>query len=203
MLWYSCGQESVPVLYCRMIHRCILHNNFTSEIDEYHKLLVREVAQKFGLEKTLIQNIPAHFTLKYWFDADEGELAQLERMLNEFCAAYRQAPVSIGAVKGFPPEVVFMDVQLSPEAKHIFNSLIAELKSIEWMAWDRFDAPNLHFHSTIAEECGEQYDAVLDYVRSRHTKHLNASFDNITVTLQVGLIKKLPLLMPHGVFRLT
>jgi 2'-5' RNA ligase len=193
----------MPVLYCSMIHRCILHNNFTSEVDEYHKRLVREVAQKFGLQKTLFQNIAAHFTLKYWFDADEGELAQLERMLNEFCAAYHPAPVLIGEIKGFPPEVVFMDIQLSPDAEEIFDSLIAKLKSIEWMAWDRFDAPNLHFHSTIAEECGPQYDEVLDYLASRHTGPLKASFDNITVTLQIGLIKKLPLLMPHGVFRLT
>jgi hypothetical protein len=71
------------------------------------------------------------------------------------------------------------------------------------MSWDRYDAPNLHYHSTIAEDCGEHYNDVLGFVGERHSTHFSAVFDNITLTRQVDYVNGVPVLKPFRMFKLT
>jgi len=52
------------------------------QIVEYHRELVDEIAERFGLTFTQRQQIPAHFTLKYHFTTEE--IGQVEELLEAF-----------------------------------------------------------------------------------------------------------------------
>ncbi|MBI4146177.1 2'-5' RNA ligase family protein [Candidatus Woesearchaeota archaeon] len=163
--------------------RYIIHCLLEGRVAAYQKRLVSNIYQEFGLNITKEENLQTHFTIKYWFETED--MVEVERIIEEFCKKHKSQPIRVGGFGSFPPKVVFINVQLSGAAKKVFFELISELRRIKWMPWDKYDAENLHFHSTIAEECNERFDAVQEYVRGKE-KYFNCKFDNITILKQVG-----------------
>ena len=162
------------------IVNCILRNDF----NEFQKSLVNEIHDKFGLKITKEENLPAHFTLKYWFETDN--ILEVEKIFENFTKTHKRTPVKVGGFGSFPPKVVFINAALSDGAKKNFFELVAELKEIKWVPWDKYDSENLHFHSTIAEECNEKFSEVLSFAQSKETKYFDCWFDNITILKKVG-----------------
>ena len=162
------------------IVNCRLRNGF----DAYQKKLVDEIYEKFGLNITKEENLPAHFTLKYWFETED--IKEIEEVFANFAKTHKKTPVKVGGFDNFSPKVIFLNAILSNEAKETFFMLIAELKKIKWMSWDKYDAENLHFHSTIAEECNEKFNEVWDFVQSKEPTYFDCWFDNITILKKVG-----------------
>jgi 2'-5' RNA ligase len=162
------------------IVNCQLRNGF----NEYQKSLVDEICKKFDLKITQEENLPAHFTLKYWFDTKN--ISDIERIFEQFVQMHKKFPVKAGGFDSFSPKVIFINLELSNEAKKNFSDLISELKKVSWMPWDKYDAENLHFHSTIAEECDEKFDAVWNFIQSKEPQYFDCWFDNITIMKQVG-----------------
>ena len=154
------------------------------EVEKYQHSLVNEIAERFDLFKTKKQNVATHFTLK---DAFEAESMQEVGILTEsFCNFHRKTPVRVGGFGNFPPDVVFVDVHLSEEARTTFLEYIAELRRIGWIEWDPYDGENRHFHATLAEECGQRFNEVWKFVSGKEKKCFNCWFDNITFLEQVG-----------------
>jgi 2'-5' RNA ligase len=170
-------EKVVVMIY---IVNCKLRTGF----DEYQKALVNAIYEKFGLEITKEEKLPAHFTLKYWFETEN--IRKIESVFEKFARTHKKTPVSVGRVNSFPPKVIFIDVRLSDDAKKVFFELINELRKIPWMPWDKYDAENLHFHSTIAEECNEKYGAVMKFIQSKELQQFDCWFDNITIMKNVG-----------------
>ncbi len=54
------------------------------------------------------------------------------------------------------------------------------------MQWDRYDAENLHFHMTIAENCGPKFGPVWSLLKLRE-RSFDAMFDNITILREAGV----------------
>jgi 2'-5' RNA ligase len=158
----------------------LLINSLKGDIAKYHNQLVDDVADRFDLRIEQEINVPAHFTLKYWFTANDTELSALKADLADFCRSHQRSPVRLGGFDGFPPNAVFIDVVLSENALETYSNLIAGLKTLKWMEWDQYDYPNLRFHTTIAEECKEKYDDVCDYLAGKE-KYFDCWFDNITL----------------------
>lgn len=158
------------------------------DVARYQRNLVLQIAERFNLRITKEENLAAHFTLKYWFEAENIEV--IEKLIENFCKSHRKTPVRVGGFGGFPPKVVFINVELSEDAKKTFSEFIAELRKVPWLTWDNYDAENLHFHSTIAEECGEKYDDVLKFTQGKE-KRFNCWFDNITILREIAREKNI------------
>lgn len=156
----------------------ILHCLLRGEIEEYHHDLVNQIAKKFNLKITKEENLKTHLTLKYPFETNNIE--EIERICKEFCQAHKKTLVKLEGFGTFPSETVFINATLSKEAKETFEDLIKELRKIKWMPWNEYDAENLHFHSTIAERCGEQFPKVIDFIKGKE-RSFNCKFDNITI----------------------
>lgn len=163
--------------------RYILHCQLRGDVAEYQRSLVLQIAEKFNLRITKEENLATHFTLKYWFEAENIE--GIENLIENFCESHKKTPVKVGGFGGFPPYVVFINVELSEEAKKTFFELIVELRKVSWLSWDQYDGENLHFHSTIAEECNEKYEDVLKFVQGKE-KHFDCWFDNITILREIS-----------------
>jgi 2'-5' RNA ligase len=149
-----------------------------SPIREYQREMVDLVARCFGLTFTQRQAVPAHFTLKYHFTT--SDIGEVEALLEDFARRHRPAPVTVGGFGHFFEEVVFVEVALSPAARDVFEALIAALRALPWMSWDRYDAPHLHPHMTIAEQTRSRFPEVWDLCRS-HERRFAGSFDNVTI----------------------
>jgi len=162
-----------------------LHCSLEKQIQLFQKNLIEDIASRFDLKKTQIQNLEPHFTLKYWMTVDSQQLAAMERLLAAFCSTHRKEPIEVGGYSGFKPAVIFTQVVLSENARQLFKDLIQQLRTLAWIGWDKFDADNLHFHSTIAEQCGDQYEPVLDFLLGKE-KYFESYFDNITIIRKTG-----------------
>ncbi|MGD0728999.1 MAG: 2'-5' RNA ligase family protein [Candidatus Micrarchaeaceae archaeon] len=162
--------------------KCALLCLLKDDVDNYHNKLVNRISREFNLPMTKKQAIPTHFTLKYRFESKN--LKQLEKLLEKFCKTHKKTSVKVGGFDSFPPKTIFIDVKPSREAKKVFFELLRELKKIKWMDWDKYDGRNLHFHSTIAEECNDKFKMVLKSLDGKE-KHFDCWFDNITIMKMV------------------
>lgn len=153
-------------------------NCYLKPIQSYHHKLRDEIARRFGLKRTKKENLDAHFTLKYSFETRDIE--EIEELVKKFCENHKKQKLIVGGFGSFPREVIFMKVKASNPAKKMFLDLIKELKKVKLMTWEKYDGKNAHFHSTIAEECHQKYDAVMVYL-NRKEKYFECYFDNITI----------------------
>jgi hypothetical protein len=53
------------------------------------------------------------------------------------------------------------------------------------MKWDRYVAENLHFHMTVAENCGERFSEAFRIAIER-VQRIETSFSNITLLREIG-----------------
>jgi 2'-5' RNA ligase len=160
-----------------------LYCHLADDVEKYQHKLVNELAKKFGTEITKTENIPAHFTLKGWFGTDN--IKEIDKIIAAFCRRHKKTPVRVGGFGGFHPKVIYLDVRLSKEGKKTYSELISELRKVEWMTWDKFDAEKRRFHITLAEDCNGNFDTIRQFVKTRK-RYFNCWFDNITVLELIG-----------------
>lgn len=160
------------------IMKYVIHCLLKGDVETYQHKLVNEIYRNFGLKITKEENLSTHFTLKYCFETEN--IGEIEKIIQIFCKKHKKTPVQVGGIGSFPAKVVFINVKLSGEAKKVFSEFISELRKVKWMSWNEYDAENLHFHSTIAEECNEKFDNVLKFVQGKE-KYFDCWFDNITI----------------------
>jgi len=165
------------------MHYC-LANVFSEPYKNYHWDIVCLIAEHFPkLIETKEQQIPTHFTLKYEFETDD--MSKVEVVLEKFAKKHSPKPISIGGFDKFGELTVFVKVQLSEAAKIVFDELIDTLHVFDWMQWQKYDGKDLHFHSTVAEECTGLDKEVLDLIRGKE-RHFKSRFDNISIFVENG-----------------
>ena len=145
---------------------------------EYHRALVDDIADRFGLTFTRQQAIRAHFTLKYHFTTTE--IGAVEDLLEAFARTQSRTPVTVGGFGHFDEDVVFVEVSLSAAARRSLEALIAALRTLPWMPWSPFDAERLHPHMTIAERCRPRFAELWGYLKP-FERRFTAWLDNVTI----------------------
>jgi 2'-5' RNA ligase len=93
--------------------------------------------------------------------------------------------VVVGGFGHFLEDVVFVEVALSAAARRLLDALIATLRTLPWMSWDRYDAGNLHPHMTIVEQCRPRFRELWALLPS-HERRFTGSLDNIMILRKVG-----------------
>ncbi len=164
--------------------RYCLANVLSEPYKTYHWDMVCLIAEHFPkLIETKEQQIPTHFTLKYGFETDD--IGKVEAVLEKFAKNHGPTPISVGGFDKFGELVVFVKVQLSETAKVVFDELIDALHIFDWMQWQEYDGKNLHFHSTITEECIGLDKEVIDFIKGKE-QHFKSNFDNISIFVETG-----------------
>ena len=163
----------------RYIIPCLL----ASPIQDYQGELVDLIAERFGLTFTQRQAIPAHFTLKYHFAT--RDIGEVERLIGDVAREREASPVEVGGFGHFLEDVVFVEVRLSEAARRTLDALVATLRTIPWMSWDRHDAESLHPNMTIAEQCRRRFRELWEFLPP-YERRFTGAFDNITILRKVG-----------------
>ena len=153
---------------------CHLNGN----VVEYHKKLVREIAENFGVIFPIKQKFEPHFTLKYNFEATD--IKEVETVIKKFCSTHKKTHIQAGGFKSFHKNVIFVDIKLSDKAYRAFLDLIDELRKILWMSWEEYDSPDFKFHATIASDCKKNYTEILEFIKGKEN-FFECWFDNITI----------------------
>jgi len=170
-----------------------------SPVQEYQRELVDLIAGRFGLTVTQRQAIPAHFTLKYHFAT--RDIGEVERLIGDFARGRAPSPVEVGGFGHFLEDVVFVEVRLSEAARRTVDALVATLRSLSWMSWDRHDAESLHPHMTIAEQCRPRFRELWEFLPP-HERRFTGAFDNITILRKAGETDGMDRWVVHRTFKL-
>jgi len=107
----------------------------------------REIASRYDSRKAL--NSPPHVTLQPPFAWEPSAAAELDAVLSEFAADRAPVPIALDGFGAFPPRVLFVRVEKTPELMAIQPELCDRLR-------DRFGItirnrhPSFEPHVTIA-----------------------------------------------------
>jgi 2'-5' RNA ligase len=164
--------------------RLVIHCLLEGPVVEYQRDLIHAIGERFGLPFTGEQALHPHFTLRYEFET--ADIAPVETLIERFCETQKKTPVEVGGFGEFPPDVAFLNVHLSSEARQVFEEFLRELRGVPWLTWSPYDGENLHFHATVAERCGSKLPEVRAFLRARE-QMFSCWFDNITLLVQTGV----------------
>jgi 2'-5' RNA ligase len=158
----------------RYVIVCLLKD----EVLEFHEKLVEEVCNKFKVQR---QKLPAHFTIKAPFEAED--ILDLERVTEEFCKINFRTSIKLEGFNNFRENVVFMDIHPSKEAVETHDKYIDVLKEFDWLEWKENEGKNKKFHCTIvSRRIREKFNEIWEYV-NKFNSNFEAYFDNISILI--------------------
>lgn len=144
--------------------------NFNNELRE-------DVYEKF---KAKSSKLPAHFTIKSPFEYD-GDISELENILEDFAKKAKAKPYKINGFNHFNDRVIYMEVNMSKEAKKTHDRLIGELEKLPYINFKKQDGKDKVFHITItSKKLPPKYKEVWEYVNEFKCDYVE-SFDNVTL----------------------
>lgn len=147
------------------------------EAGDFNNNLRRELFEKF---KAKSSKLPAHFTIKAPFEHN-GDILDLENILEEFCNEEKLAPFDINGYSNFDKRVIYMKVNMSSEGKTIHDKLIEEISKDPYIGFKKGEGKDKIFHVTLASKNLQPiYNEVWDYV-NKYKCDFKCSFDNITI----------------------
>ncbi|HEY5523948.1 MAG TPA: 2'-5' RNA ligase family protein [Clostridium sp.] len=158
--------------------RYVVVSILKGEAGDFNNSLRKEVWQKF---KAKSSKLPAHFTIKAPFE-QEGEISELEMVLEEFCKKEKTEFFRINGYDHFDDRVIFMKVDMSNEAKAIHDRLIDKMRLLSYIDFTKNDGKDKTFHVTVtSKKLSSIYSEVWEYVNSYPCEFEGCSFDNISI----------------------
>ncbi|OPJ58596.1 2'-5' RNA ligase family protein [Clostridium chromiireducens] len=144
---------------------------------DFNNNLRKELFEKF---KAKSSKLPAHVTIKAPFEY-EGEITELEKVLEEFCEKEVAEEFTIDGYDYFDDRVIYMRVNMSKQAKNIHDKLIDKMREVSYIEFDKKDGKNKIFHVTLASKnLRPIYNKVWEHIQL-YSCNFQCSFDNITV----------------------
>lgn len=136
-----------------------------------------KVWEKFKLRYS---KLPPHFTIKAPFEYD-GELLELNQMLNNFVQKEKAQPFKIKGYHHFDNRVIYMDVKMSQAGQAMHDRLIDQMSEIPYIQFDQQDGKEKIFHVTVAsKKLRPCYEMVWQYV-TQSPCNFETLFDNICI----------------------
>lgn len=146
------------------------------EAREFHNRIRKDVCYKFNKRP---QKLPAHITLKAPFET--YKIDELVDVLRNFAAVRKKAPMKIKDFGKFRRDVVYMNVDVSLEAKKLHNDLMDELSKISWIKFKPNEGKDKVFHCTIvSKRIQDVFKEIWDYV-NEYECEFNIYFDNLSL----------------------
>ncbi|AQS10232.1 hypothetical protein CLOBY_23750 [Clostridium saccharobutylicum] len=144
---------------------------------DFNNNLRKELMQNF---KTRSSKLPAHFTIKAPFEYDE-EITDLNKILEEFCENEKAESFMINNYGHFDDRVIYMNVNMSKEAKAVHDRLIDKMNTLHYIKFENKDGKDKTFHVTLASKrLKPLFYEVWEYVH-KYPCEFYCLFDNITI----------------------
>jgi len=147
------------------------------EAGDFNNNLRKDLLEKF---KARSSKLPAHFTINAPFEYD-GEITELNKVLEDFSKNEKSATFMINGYDHFGDRVVYMNINMSKEAKAVHDRLIDKMSKVPYMNFEKKDGKDKTFHATLASKgLKPLYDKVWEYV-NQYSCEFQCSFDNVTI----------------------
>ena len=144
---------------------------------EMNHALRKEVREKFGAKSS---TLPAHFTIKAPFEYN-GSMKELKLALRDFVKDEKAQPYEVIGYNHFDRRVIYMQMQMSKEAKAVHDRVIDLLESFPYIECNKKDGKDKIFHITVSSKKLERiYDQLWEYVH-QYPCNFDCSFDNISL----------------------
>jgi 2'-5' RNA ligase len=115
--------------------------------EEIHELKL-EVKEKFISSHSL--NSPPHITLLSPFRLEDENEKKLNKLLDDFAQRHTPFEVTLNNFSTFPPRVIFIDVEQSPELMNVQECLEEIARSNNDLFNYNYDKRPYHPHLTLA-----------------------------------------------------
>jgi 2''-5'' RNA ligase len=146
------------------------------EAGEFHNRITNDVCCKFNKKR---QKLPAHITLKAPFETDKIE--DMENMLKGFVSSRSKTPIKVRGFGKFRRDVVYIDVDVSQEAKRVHDELIDELTKIPWIQFKSNEGKDKVFHCTIiSKRLQDKFNEIWDYI-NEYKCDFDVYLDNLSL----------------------
>jgi 2'-5' RNA ligase len=147
------------------------------EAGDFNNNLRKDLFEKF---KARSSKLPAHFTINAPFEYD-GEITELNKVLEDFSESEKSATFMINGYDHFGDRVVYMNINMSKEAKAVHDRLIDKMSKVPYINFEKKDGKDKIFHVTLASKgLKPLYDKVWEYV-NQYPCEFQCSFDNVAI----------------------
>lgn len=127
-----------------------------------------------------LSTLPPHFTIKEGFKYD-GDISDLVSTIETFCQNEKAKPFQINGFGHFRNDVIFMNVEMSNEAKEMHDRLIDAMDKLPFINFSEKDGKDKSFHVTIAsKQIRKIFDRLYEFVNQRPCQ-FDCMFDNVTI----------------------
>ncbi|WML35062.1 2'-5' RNA ligase family protein [Clostridium sp. OS1-26] len=156
--------------------RYVLVCNIEGDALKFHEKIASEVCHKFNKKR---QKLPAHFTIKAPFETDK--IDDMVNVLEKFSHSKVKTPIRIQGFGKFRQDVVYMDVEVSNEAKQVHDELIDEIAQIPWVEFKKNEGKDRVFHCTIlSRRIQDKFNEIWEYV-NQYECEFDLYFDNLSL----------------------
>lgn len=157
--------------------RYVIVSTVKGEAGDFNNNMRKELYEKF---KAKSSKLPAHFTIKAPFEYNE-DISELEHAIEDFCRSNRKTNYILDKYNHFDKRVIYMDVQMSPEAKKVHDELIDLMSDFSYISFKENEGKNKIFHVTLAsKKLTPMYNEIWDYVNN-YPFNFECLFDNVSI----------------------
>ena len=131
---------------------------------DFNNNLRKDIFSKY---KAKSSKLPAHFTIKAPFDYNEN-ITDLENCIEEISKKEKATPYKIDGYNHFDDRVIYMDVNMSKEAKKVHDELIDKLSTISYINFKNNEGKDKIFHVTLSSKKYKKYISNYEKILFRH-----------------------------------
>ena len=117
---------------------------------DFNNNLRKDIFSKY---KAKSSKLPAHFTIKAPFEYNEN-ITDLENCIEEISKKEKATPYKIDGYNHFDDRVIYMDVNMSKEAKKVHDELIDKLSTISYINFKNNEGKDKIFQRAGCGELG-------------------------------------------------
>ena len=148
--------------------------------------LLSEEAGGQVCEAYKVRNESPHFTLKYWFTAEDHQLDDLLLALETFAMNTPPAAAWLSGIGNFSRRVAYVTQERSDQADQLVQSLMSLLSSFRWMQWREYDdkvaGPMPHSSVALDEHDGVTPELLDNLIVCLGKEKIPFLIDNICVS---------------------
>lgn len=135
-------------------------------------------------------------TIKPPFEADEGRIADIERILRAFTSSEVAAPLVFRGFGRFGFRTVYIDVRKSPDAVSFVRRALKTLNdNATWLPHNPLEGNKLHV-SVARFLSRQQSRRIWRFLRECSYPHFESRFDNIAILKKDGRAWRIHTLIP-------
>ena len=153
----------------------VIVSSARGKASDLNKKIKVDLMEKFNARGS---KLPPHFTIKAPFETDD--IHDVEKTIEGFSERNFKTKYVINGFNHFNKRVVYMNVEMSEEAKKVHDELIDELEKVN-VTFDKKDGKDKIFHITLASKNVQtNFELIWHYILDFNC-YFELYFDNIEI----------------------